>query len=112
MNQRITHMAIPALRWVLGLLLIVESARLALSPAAAHEVTKLGLPQWLPGVLGGSEAVAALLFLIPATRVPGGYALLGVLAIAVLIHLLHGQYDVGVLLVYAMAVIVCTAHPS
>jgi hypothetical protein len=50
------------------------------------------------------EIVAALLFLIPATARVGGWLLLGVFAIAVALHALHGEWGFGALLVYATAV--------
>jgi hypothetical protein len=39
----------------------------------------------------------------------GGYALLAILILAVAIHILHGWYDVGSLLISAAAVLVCVA---
>ena len=57
--------------------------------------------------LGGSEVVGALLFLLPKTSLLGSYLLLAVFAGAIAINLLHGQLDVGFLLIYSMAVIVC-----
>ena len=42
----------------------------------------------------------------------GGYLLLIILFLAALLHLLHGEFDVGVLLVYAMAVLVSMAYRS
>jgi len=51
--------------------------------------------------LAWAEMIAAVIFLIPRTVVVGGRMLLGVLAFAILVHLLHGWYDVGALLVYA-----------
>jgi hypothetical protein len=50
------------------------------------------------------EIIAALLFLIPATARVGGWLLLGVFAIAVGLHALHGEWGFGALLVYATAV--------
>jgi DoxX-like family len=110
MNSRLKKSAIPAFRWVLGLVVLWESAFFALAPAAAHQFDKIGLPQWIRPALGGSEAIAALLFLIPAASVVGGYALLFIFAVAAVIHLLHGQYDIGLLAVYGMGVIVCITH--
>ena len=107
MNHRSTSVAVLGLRWVLGLVILLESAHFALGAGAAREVAKIGLPNWIPLALGGGEAVAALFVLAPAVRLTGGYALLFILAIAVAVHLLHGQYDVGSLLVYGMAVYVC-----
>lgn len=57
-------------------------------------------------MLGGAEVIAAILFLLPFTREAGGNLLLMIFALAVFIHILHGQYGVGALLVYAMAVVV------
>jgi hypothetical protein len=59
--------------------------------AAASEAANIGLPHWIPLALVGTEALAALLFLVPAVRLFGGYALLFILAIAVIVHMLHGQ---------------------
>jgi hypothetical protein len=62
------------------------------------------MPQLIRPVLGGAEIFAALLFLVPPARTIGGYALLVIFALAALIHILHGQTDVGGLVVYAAAV--------
>jgi hypothetical protein len=67
------------------------------------------MPQWIRPALGGSEIVAALLFLVPATSVAGGYLLLAVFFFAAAIHALHGQYDIGGLIIYAVAVMACVA---
>jgi hypothetical protein len=61
-------------------------------------------------VLGGSEIIAAVLFLVPFTATIGGYLLLVIFAVAALLHILHGQYGVEGLLVYAVAAIVSMAH--
>jgi hypothetical protein len=107
MNQRSTSLAVSGLRWLLGLVILLESAHFALAAGEAREAANIGLRHWIPVALGGAEAVAALLFLVPAVRLIGGYALLFILAIAVAVHLLHGQYNVGSLVVYGMAVRVC-----
>lgn len=70
----------------------------------------MGLPQWLRPTIGGTEILAALLFLLPVTTAVGGRLLLAIFAIAIAIHILHGEFDVSGLLVYAMAVIVCLAY--
>jgi hypothetical protein len=103
-------MAALGLRWVLGLVILLESAHFALAPAAAREVANIGLPRWIPLALGGAEPVAALSFMMPTARLIGGYALLFILAIAVIVHLLHGQYNVGSLVVYGMATCVCMSY--
>ncbi|HYJ91759.1 MAG TPA: hypothetical protein VEV84_10645, partial [Pyrinomonadaceae bacterium] len=54
-------------------------------------------------ILASAEAIAALLLLIPKTLKIGAIALIVVFAIAALVHILHGQYDVGSLIIYAAA---------
>ena len=51
--------------------------------------------------------VATPLFLIPYTYAIGSYALLVIFGFAAVVHILHGQYEVGGLLVYGGAVFVC-----
>ena len=110
MSPRLTNIAIAGLRWVTGLVLLVKSAHVAFFPAAAHHIGETGLPQWTASALGGTEALAAILFLVPATRLVGGYALLFTFASAATVSLLHREFDVGGLLVYGMAVLACMAY--
>jgi hypothetical protein len=51
-------------------------------------------------------------FLVPSARSVGGYLLLSIFAIAGVLHFLHGEFNVGGLVVYGMAVIVCMTHPN
>lgn len=110
MNARLTRFSIPLLRWTLGLVVLFESSRFAFSASAAYLLSKTGLPSWLQPVLGGAEIVAVVLFLVPFTARGGGYLLLVVFALAAFVHILHGQFDVGGLAVYAAAVLVCLAQ--
>jgi len=105
MNAIPQRLAIPALRWTLGLVVLFESCRFLLSHGPIHG----GLPQWIRPVLGGAEIIAAILFLLPFTRAIGANLLLVIFALAIAIHVLHGDYNVGALLVYAMAALVTTA---
>jgi hypothetical protein len=111
MNRRLKKIAIPGLRWALGLVVLLESCQFAFSPTAIHHFSKTGLPQWIRPALAGSEIIAALLFLVPAASFAGGYLLLLIFAIAAILHILHREFDVGALVVYAMAVIVCMTQP-
>ena len=43
----------------------------------------------------------AILLLIPPTVVRGGWLLIAIFALAVIVHLLHGMYNVGNLAIYA-----------
>lgn len=101
-------LALLGLQWTIALLLIFASARLALGTrfAGAPVISHLPLPRWMATTLGLSELVAAVLFLIPPTVTLGGTVLLVIFAIALLIHILHGQFDVGWLVLYFMAVAV------
>jgi hypothetical protein len=110
MNARLTRFSIPLLRWTVGLVITLESGQFILSTSAAHFIAKAGLPAWVRPILGGAEIVAAILFLMPLTTLIGGYFLLIIFGLAALIHVLHGQYGVEGLLVYAVAVLVCMAY--
>ena len=110
MNSSAQNQAIPALRWTLGIVVLIQSLRFALldsSTPQIHAMPKAVLPAWLPFLIGSSEALAALLFLLPVTTKLGGYALLLILAGAILIHFAHGDFEVGALIVYAAAGLAC-----
>lgn len=112
MKDRLKKIAIPGLRWSVGLVVLLESWRFAFGESAMRAFAHTGLPHWIRPVLGGAEMVAALVFLVPAASIVGGYALLVIFFVAAVIHILHGRYDVGALVVYGMAVLVCMAHPG
>lgn len=99
-----------ALRWTLGVVVLVQSCLFVFASSGQHAVAQGGMPHWIRPVPGGSEIVAALLFLVPATSAAGGYLLLVVFFFAAAIHMPHGQYDVGGLIVYAVAVMACIAR--
>jgi len=110
MNANLTRASIPLLRWTLGLVVTLQSFEFVFSTSAAHFLAKAGLPTWIRPVLGGAEIIAAVLFLVPFTTVIGSYLLFVIFGLATLVHMLHGQYGVEGLLVYAVAVLVCRAH--
>jgi Ca2+/Na+ antiporter len=62
--------------------------------------------------LAWAEIAAAILFLVPLTTLLGGYLLLAIFFLAALLHILRGEFDIGVLLVYAMAVLLSMAYRS
>jgi hypothetical protein len=112
MKAGLKKLAIPGLRWWVGLVVLWESF---LTMRAAH--SKL----YAPGhsgtlvmvrlVLSGSEIVAAALFLLSPTMVAGGYLLLLIFALAIAIHTLHGDFaGLEVLVVDGMAVLVSLAY--
>lgn len=111
MNQRLKKLAISGLQWTLGLVVLLESAHFALSASAGHQFAKTSLALWIRPALGWSEVVAALLFLVPATSFVGGYLLLVIFAIAIVIHFLVGELaGVGSLIIYSAAVVACLTH--
>jgi len=110
MNTRLTKLSIPLLRWTLGLVVLLESCRFFFSASVTHFLAEAGLPSWIRVVLGGAEIIAAVLFLMPFATLAGSYLLLVVFALAALVHVLHGQYDVGGLVVYSVAVLVCMTY--
>jgi DoxX-like protein len=110
MNANLAKVSLPLLRWTLSLVVTLESCQFVFSTSAAHFLASAGLPSWIRPVLGGSEIIAAILFLVPITTMIGGYLLLFIFGLAVLVHVLHGRYEVGGLVVYAAAVLVCMAH--
>ena len=95
--------AMLGLQWSLGVVVFAEAAMLAFS-GHAHAAHQLGVPRVVLLALAWAEMLAAALFLISRTVVTGGVALIVILALAMLIHILHGQTNVGGLVVYTAAV--------
>jgi hypothetical protein len=109
MNTRLKNISLPLLRWTLGLVVILQSGRFMFSASAAHFLAKAGLPAWVRAALGGAELLAAILFLVPFTTLAGGYLLLVIFALAAIVHILHGQFGVESLVLYASVVLACRA---
>ena len=109
-----TRNSIQALRWVLGVVVLWASCRFLWSmivtmqemPDSRHA----GPHVWILSGLASVEIVAAIMFLAPVINVAGSYLLLAVFAFAISLHVLQGQFDIGFLLVYAMAVNVWLAY--
>jgi hypothetical protein len=60
--------------------------------------------------LSGAEIVAALLFLVPFTTLVGGYTLIAIFGLAIVIHGLHGEFGgLEILVFYGVAVSVSLA---
>jgi len=112
MNTQTRSRFVLGLQWIVGLVVMGESLRLALEPSAARHFAKAGMPLWMRPALAWSEIAAAILFLVPFTTLVGGYILLLIFFLAALLHISHGEFDIGVLLVYAMAVLVSMAYRS
>ena len=100
-EQRMKY-ALTALQWTLGLVILVEAV-LFLMPSAGHDFAKTHMPDILRQVLGWGEIIGAVLLLIPRTAVRGGWALAGIFVLAIVVHLLHGMFNVGNLAIYTAA---------
>jgi uncharacterized membrane protein YphA (DoxX/SURF4 family) len=90
------------LRFALGIVILVQAVMFVL-PGAAHSFARTGMPGFVRLVLGFGEIAGAILLLIPSTVVRGAWLLLAVLVMAIFLHLLHGLYGIGNLVVYAAA---------
>ena len=111
MNQQLKKIAVPGLRWALGIVVLWEACREFLR--AIHAVHSHSHAVSLMGVrllISSSEILACILFLYPRTRVLGSYGLLLIFVLAIGVHIAHGQWGILSLIVYAMAVLVILAN--
>lgn len=112
MKMSSNNLARSGLQWSLGLVIIYESSRLLFSDAAAHALAKTQLPHVIVQAIAVVELLGAILFLIPPTLVAGGRLLLAAIGIAAVVHILHGQPDIGYLIIYAMGVLTVITERS
>ena len=111
MNQQLNRIALPGLRWAMGLVVLWESTREFLHTVHAIHNHRQSLTLiWIRLILASSEIVAVMLFLVPRSRVVGSYALLIIFVVAIGIHIAHGERGILSLSVYAMAVLVSLAN--
>jgi DoxX-like family len=94
--------ALTGLQWTLGLVILLE-AILFVMPGAAHDFAKTHMPDIVRQGLGWGEIIGAVLLLIPWTAVRGAWFLVGIFVLAIVVHLLHGTFNVGNLLIYTAA---------
>jgi uncharacterized membrane protein YphA (DoxX/SURF4 family) len=102
MSSSQAKIGLTVLRWSLGVVILIEAVRFVL-PSAAHEFARTHMPGFIRMVLGFGEILGCILLLIPKTSVRGAWLLLAVFVMAILIHLPHGMYGIGNLLIYAAA---------
>jgi DoxX-like protein len=94
--------ALTGLQWTLGLVILIE-ALLFVMPGARHTFAATHMPDAIRLILGWGEIAGAILLLIPQTAVRGAWALVLIFVFAILIHLLHGMFEVGNLVIYTAA---------
>ena len=106
MRTNVNKIALLGLHASVAVVVAVEAALLALAPAHMMAFHKTGLPDWIRVGLAWGELFFAALFLVPRTMMLGGCGLLAIFTFAMGLHLLHGDTNIGVLVVYAAAVAV------
>jgi len=101
--MKLAKCSIVILQWTLGLVVLIEAGLLAFSSPEIRSFHKAGLPDAVRLVLAWGEILGAVVFLIPRTVVLGGWILIVVFLAASGVHLLHGMWNVGMLLIYVAA---------
>jgi uncharacterized membrane protein YphA (DoxX/SURF4 family) len=99
MSTTQTKLALTVLQWVLGIVILAEAVQFVL-PSAAHDFARTHMPAIIRFVLGWGEIMGCILLLIPTTAIRGAWLLIAVFTIAIVLHLLHGMYNVGNLVIY------------
>jgi hypothetical protein len=101
-------LSLVSLRLLLGAVVLVRSCNLVMHGSGSAAAT------WSSGshilLLGWIEIVAAILFLVPPTLVVGAWGLVAVFVCAAAIHIAHGEFDVGGLMIWAVAALVVLVH--
>jgi len=100
-DQR-SKIALTGLQWTLGLVILSESV-LFLMPSAGHDFARTHMPNFIRLILGCGEILGSVLLLIPRTTIRGAWILVAVFAVAIAVHLVHGMYNVGNLVIYTAA---------
>jgi len=99
------------LRLALGIVVLIEAVRFVL-PSAAHEFARTHMPGIIRLILGFGEIAGCVLVLIPKTSARGAWLLLAIFCMAIILHLLHGWYDVSNLVIYAAAAFAVASNGS
>jgi uncharacterized membrane protein YphA (DoxX/SURF4 family) len=102
MSSARTSTPLTILQWALGVVILIE-AILFVMPSARHGFAQTHMPDGLRFILGWGEIAGCVLLLIPRTAVRGAWILAVVFSLAILIHLRHGMYNIGDLVVYIAA---------
>jgi hypothetical protein len=102
MSTGSTKIALTILQWTLGVVILIEAVLFVL-PSAAHEFARTHMPGFIRLILGWGEIAGCILMLIPKTAIRGAWLLVAIFIFAILIHLLHGAYNVGNLAIYTAA---------
>ena len=102
MSTARTKTGLTVLQWALGVVILIEAVMFVL-PSAAHDFARTHMPGFVRLVVGFGEIAGSVLLLIPQTAIRGAWLLVAVFIMAILLHLLHGMYNVGNLVIYVAA---------
>ncbi|MFZ0814443.1 MAG: DoxX family protein [Candidatus Sulfotelmatobacter sp.] len=102
MTDQRTKTALTGLQWTLGLVILIE-AILFVMPSAGHDFARTHMPDIVRQVLGWGEIIGCVLLLIPRTAVRGAWVLVAIFVLAIPVHLLHGIFTIGNLVIYTAA---------
>ena len=102
MTESRTKCALTGLQWTLGIVVLIESV-LFVMPGSRQAFAHTHMPDIVRQVLGWVEIIGAILLLIPQTAARGGWMLVAIFLAAILLHVLHGMFNVGGLAVYTAA---------
>lgn len=103
MKIQVNRLAQLGLQWTVGVVLFPEAVFLAFSKTEIHFAGHPGIHHSILVALAWSEMLACVVFFIPRAMKTGATLLIIKLALAVLVHVLHGNFQIGGLLVYAAA---------
>jgi len=102
MSTTQTKLGLTVLQWVLGIMILAEAVQFVML-GAAHDFARTHLPGMIRMIVGWGEIIGCILLLIPPTAIRGAWVLVGIFTLAIVIHLLHGIYGVGYLVIYTAA---------
>jgi uncharacterized membrane protein (Fun14 family) len=104
MTAQRTQIALTGLQWTLGLVILIE-AILFVMPVGARSFARTHMPNIVRQVLGSGEIIGCILMLIPRTAIRGAWILVAVFVLAIVVHVLHGMFEVGNLAIYTAAAV-------
>jgi hypothetical protein len=110
MTTAVANRTMTALRLVLGAVVLQQACFFVFAAGSAKAFGRTGLPDALRLTLGWVEILAAILFLAPWTVALGACGLAVVFVVAAGVHVWHGDFNVGGLIVYLAAAVAVFAH--
>jgi len=102
MSSPTAKCALTVLQYSLGVVILIEAVMFVL-PSAAHDFARTHMPGFVRLIVGFGEIAGSILLLIPKAAIQGAWLLVAVFIMAILLHLLHGMYGIGNLVIYAAA---------